>query len=286
MKENHFHTPYLNACKAHRWEPRVKSYSRYISLINLQWSYSKKLFLAVLALLGISEGYFLYTNLSNATFVRKVYDYATSTLVETGEVWSMRFEEFLARSHWKNLFIAALLLTILILVSVSFRQKSVAMTEYTYIRLPVSIHSWFITTVIHALCIFIILLGVQLLFIFLGYQMYLYFVPKEAVMSQGLFLAFLRWDFLHFTFPLTDPFRIILSGVFILHLSIVATYINMCITFRERKVGAIVFSLFFYLIFYNRQSIGGIIITMLCLFLSIGWMYINFKGMKERLGGE
>lgn len=276
----------LRVCNACRWEQKVKSYSRYISLINVQWHYTKKLLLAVLALLGIGEGYFLYTNLSNATFVRKVYDYATSTLVETGDVWSLRYEELLARSHWKNLFIASLILTLLILVSVSFRQKSVAMTEYTYIRLPVSVHSWFITTTIHAFCVFIILLGVQFLFIFLGYEMYLYFVPKEVVMNQGLFLAFIRWDFLRFTFPFTDPLRIIYSGVFILHLSIVTAYLNMCITFREKKVGALVFSIFFYLIFYERQSIGGIIITSLFLFLSMAWMYMNFKGMKERMGGE
>lgn len=264
----------------------MKSYSRYISLINLQWNYIKKLFLAVLALLGISEGYFLYTNLSNANFVRKVYDHTTNTLVETGEVWSLRFEEFLARSHWKNLFIAALLLTLLILISVSFRQKSVAMTEYTYIRLPVSIHSWFITTAIHALCIFIILIGVQFLFVILGYEMYLYFVPKEAVMSQGLFLAFVRWDFLRFTFPITDPLRNVYNAVFILHLCFIATYLNMCITFRMKKVGAIIFSIFFYLIFYIKQSIGGSILIMLFLFVSMAWMYMNFKGMKERLGGE
>ena len=264
----------------------LKSYSRYISLINLQWNYTKKLFLMVLALLGISEGYFLYTNLSNATFLRKVYDYNTGILKETGDFWSFRFEEFLARSHWKNIFIIALLITLLLLVSVAFRQKSVAMTEYTYTRLPITIHSWFITTAVHALCIFIILLGVQFLYIFLGYEMYLYFVPKEAVMSQGLFLAFVRWDFLRFTFPITDPIRIIYNGVLLLHLSVVATYFNMCITFREKKVGAIIFSLFFYLIFYTQLSIGGFILNTLLIFMTMVWMYMNFISMKERLGGE
>lgn len=265
---------------------RVKSYSRYISLINLQWNYTKKLFLVVLSLLGVSEGYFLYSNLSKATFLRKVYDYTMNTLVETDDIWSLRFEEFLARSHWNNLFIASLLVTLLILISVSFRQKSVAMTEYTYIRLPISIHSWFITTAVHALCIFVILIGVQFLYIFLGHEMYLYFVPKEAVMSQGLFLAFVRWNFLRFTFPITDLLRIIYNGVFILHLSFVATYLNMCIMYREKRVGSIVFSIFLYLIFYNKQSIGGSILMMSFLFLTMVWMYMNFRGMKDRLGCE
>jgi hypothetical protein len=265
-----------------RWMNR---YSRFISLINLQWNYTKKLFLLVLVLLGGSEGYFLYSNLSKATFFRKVYDYTTNTLIETEDIWSLRFEEFIARSHWNNLFIASLLVTLLLLISVSFRQKSVAMTEYTYMRLPISTNTWFITTLAHALCVFIILIGVQFLFIFLGYKMYLYFVPREAVMSQGLFLAFVRWDFLRFTFPVTDPLRMIYNGVFILHLSIVATYLNMCITFREKKVGAIVSSIFFYLLFYIKQSIGGSIGIILVLFLSIVWMYKDFSGMKERLGG-
>lgn len=264
---------------------KVNQYERVMSLIQLQWKYTKNFFIGIIILLLGSEGYFFYSNLSKATFKRMDYDYATGSLVETSAPWSLRFEDLLAMSNWDKIFIIGVAATLLLLVSVAFRQKSVTKAEYTYLRLPVSKNTLFITKILHGLSVFLILLGVQFTMILLAYQMYRYMVPEEALMQGGLFLAFVRWNFLLYTFPIIDPIRMVLNIAYCLHLAIAAAYINVCILFKVNRPGPVILSILFYLAFYNGMPIFWFLISFVTLILTMLWMYKNYKWMIS-IGGE
>ncbi len=264
----------------------MNRYERVMSLIQVQWKYTKKFLIGIIILLLGSEGYFLYSNLAKTTFKRMEYDYATGALVETSNSWSLRFEELLAMSYWDKIFIIAVVATLLLLVSIAFRQKSASMAEYTYLRLPISSNTLYFTKILHSLSVLLILLGVQFASVLLGYQMYLYMVPQEAVMHGGLFLAFVRWNFLLQTYPIIDPLRVVLNIAYVVHLAMSAAYMNVCILLKVNRPGPVILVIIFYLIFYNPMSIFGFVISFGILILSMIWMYKNYKGMITSLGGE
>lgn len=261
-------------------------YQRFVSLVQLQWKYTKGFLFIILLLLVGGEGYLLYSNLSNASFKRMEYDYSIGMLVETNNPWSLRFEEYLARSYWDKIFLIALFLTILLLVSIAFRQKSVAMAEYTYLRLPVSSNILFLSKSLHVLSILLILLGVQMAMVLVGYRMYLGLVPDDVVMNQGLFLAFARWDFLHCTYPIIDPFRMIVNVFYIIYLSVLVTYLNISILMKEKVRGFIILGFIACLFFYNVMSILGSYLVIAVLVISMVQMYRTYRNMNGIWGGN
>ena len=259
-------------------------YKRLVSITNVLWSYTWKLFVPLIILLGLSQGYFLYNNFANGTF-QNIYDqnrYDTNAYNQL-KPWSLRYEEYLARSYVKEIFIFALLITIIILVSISLRQKLASKTEYTFLRLPVSRFTWFSTNVVYASSVLAILFAVQFIIILAGYQMYLYFVPEEAVMTQGLFLAFARWDFLNMFFPIINPYKIIINVLYIIHTGILITYINMIVLLKSNRRLTILAALFPLLI-NDFEGISGFVFVIVILLVIDLWMVYSYRSMLKELG--
>lgn len=190
-------------------------YKRYISIFNLLWKYSFKWFVLILLIMCIGEGYYLYQELTTTMYEKESY-YTEEPAIEP---WAPRFEEFLARSHVKEFFIVTLIVTVLILVSIPLRQRSAAVFEYSYLRLPIKKGSWQVISGLHAFIHIIIVIGVQFGMILIGYWMYLTYVPEEAQMTQAVFLAFIRWDFLRAVYPITDVLRLIYIVVVLLSIN-------------------------------------------------------------------
>ncbi len=257
-------------------------YKRLVSITNVLWSYTWKLFVPLLILLGFGQGYFLYNNFKNATFQNQ-YWYGADENIEL-HPWSLRFEEYLARSYVKDIFTVALIITIIILISVSLRQKLVSKTEYTYLRLPVSKYTWFFTNAFFASSILVILLAFQFIIILFGYQMYLHFVPEEAVMNQGLFLAFARWDFLNKFFPIINPYKVVTGLLYLIHSGILIAYVNVMVLLKSNRRSVLLAGLFPFL-FSNYQDISGFIFVIVMLVIIDLWIILSYplmlKGLEE-----
>ena len=94
------------------------TYIRYLSVLHLQWKYTWKAFAGIILLLCVGEGYLLYQQLLNADYQKEFH--RNINRETTMEPWAPRFEEFLAQSHYKAIFLTAILLT-LILFYYSFK---------------------------------------------------------------------------------------------------------------------------------------------------------------------
>ena len=261
-------------------------YRRLTSITNVLWAYTWKLFLPVLALLGFSQGYFLYSNLKDANY-ENLYD--TSRYLYSSDMelkpWSLRFEEILARSHVKGIFILALIITIIILISISLRQKLVSKVEYTYLRLPVSKYTWFFTNAFYGISILAILFAFQLIVILIGYKMYLYFVPEEAVMTQGLFLAFARWEFLYDFYPVINPFKIITNIILLIHTGLIIAHVNMAVLLKSNRRFSHVVGLLPFL-FNSYEGIGGFIFLVVVVVLIDWWIVTYYPLMFKEVDKE
>lgn len=243
-------------------------YKRYVSILNLQWKYTWKAFTAILVFMFIGQGYFLYKELTNAVFEKEIHNGVTQAV----EPWAMRFEEFLARSHMEGIFIIAMILTVLLLISVPIRQRSVSMVEYSYMRLPVRKGTWQVMTLVHGITHFLILLGAQFGIIIISYQMYLKFVPEEAQMTQALFLAFIRWDFLLAIFPITDIFRLLYFVVILISLAVIVFYLPICIQKRHKSIFPFLICGYYYIDLTTQRGISTIILSSILLIAAMIFM--------------
>ena len=266
----------------------VVFYKRLVSITNVLWAYTWKLFIPLLTILGLSQGYLLYKNFTNASF-ENLYDQSRYGLKLNPDMelkpWSLRFEEYLAKSHVNDIFLLVLIITIVILASISLRQKLASKAEYTYLRLPISNYSLFFANVLYAISILAILFAFQLIIILMGYQMYLYFVPEEAVMTQGLFLAFVRWDFLNKFFPIIYPFKIITNILMLFHVGILITYTNMMVLLRSNRRTTIIVGLFPFLI-NSYEGIGGFIFVTVVVVIIDLWMLLTYPLMLKEVEKE
>lgn len=255
-------------------------YKRFVANTNVLWAYTRKLFIPLLILLGSSQVYFLYNNFTKASF-QNLYDkyyYQADRLIKP---WSLRFEEYLARSYVKEIFIIAFIITLIILVSIPLRQKMVSKVEYTYLRMPSSKYTWFFTNVIYYASILFILIAVQLLVIFIGYIMYLHFVPEDAVMTGGLFLAFTRWDFINALYHVSEPLKIVVNFFYLIHLGFIITYFNVLSWFKSKVTFFIFATMFPFLINTYDGIIGFSIVIVLMIIFDI-WILYKFNDLLEK----
>lgn len=256
-------------------------YKRVLSITNVLWSYTWKMFIPLLFFLGITEGYFIYNNIAKNTF-------RTNSNVAgypEGMPWAPRFEGYLLGSHVEGLFMLALLITIVILISIPIRQKLVAKTEYTYHRLPVSRFTRFFTSAFYCSSILVILFALQLIIILVAYEVYLHFLPEEAVMTQGLFLSFIRWGFLKTVYPISDPLKIIRNILYFIHAGFAITHISTLIIYRK-KPGLNTIQILLPYLFIGFEGMVGIVITFTLLILNSAGIIIEHKVVTKTLEEE
>lgn len=233
-------------------------YKRYVSILNLKWKYTWKAFTAILVFMLAGQGFFLYKELE----------------------WGASFEDILKRSHIQGFFITATILTVLLLISVPIRQRSVSAVDYTYSRLPLRKGAWHVMTFVHTITHFLILLGVQFGMVVITYQIYLKLLPEEAKMTQTLFLAFIRWEFLRAIFPITDIFRLLYIVVILASLAVLVYYYPICIQKRYRSILPLLVCGYYYINFMDYRGIFSIILSSVIL---VGVMiYMIFIGGELR----
>lgn len=268
----------------------MKNYKRFASLIGVQWKYTKKFFfLLILCFVG-AQGALLYMNLSrtasNFTLEGQGFSTRYTRYMSDGTTpWYYRFELLLSMSHWDKIFVIGLAFILILLTFNAFRQRSEAVVEYTYTRLPMKPNMVLRAMFIHNLCLFLILIGVQFVMVFVGYRLYLSFVIEDVVMKQGLFLAFIRWDFLRRLYPIGDVIRLLFNVVCLMHISYISTIQGMRTVYRERAAGL---DLFVIVVWILLLSIIGdpSIPWFICITFAIGMdalrMLRKYQGMVRR----
>lgn len=264
----------------------MKNYKRFTSLMGVQWNYTKKLFfLLILCFIG-AEGSLLYLNLrrtaSNFTLEGQGFD---TRFINGTTPWYYRFELLLSMSHWDKIFIIGLFLILILLTSNAFRQRSAAVVEYTYTRLPMKSNTLLGVMFLHNLSLFLILIGVQFAMVFVGYKLYVSFVIEDVVMKQGLFLAFIRWDFLRRLYPITDGIRLLFNVVCLVHISFMSAIQGMRTVFRERTAGLDLFVIVAWILLLSLMSdpsIPWFIYITFAIGLDGLRMFRKYQGMVRR----
>lgn len=250
------------------------------ALMDLHWIYSKKLFYIILSLVGALQILLLYMKLNDATFFR--YGQITKSPYGDELINGVpRLEEYMAQCGWERIFYVGLLSLLFLLISGALRQRSVSSAIYTYERLPLSEGRWYGSIVVYHMTIFCIYLAAQLIIILLGYGIYIMTFPREAIMTQSLFLAFVRWDFLLIIFPLTDPIRLLANLFFFLYLGVYCSHQLICIHYRISSVGMTLLLVIIVLYWREKMSIGITIATVLACILASLWMINIYRQRKE-----
>lgn len=256
------------------------TYRRYVSILHLQWKYTWKAFAGIILLLCAGEGYFFYQRLIHTDYQIEANE-SINNWDATLKPWAPRFEEFLAQSHFKALFLTAILLTLILLISIPIRQNMSTKTDYMYLRLPIPRIVRPITSGVHTLSHLVILLRVQFGMILIGYQMYLEFIPKEAQMTQALFLAFFRWDFLRTVFPISNVMRFIYNLFVLISIVISVVYVQICIETKHKNIIPIVVNGYIYTKFYELLYLSTMIKYLIILTISILVMIYYAKDYLE-----
>lgn len=255
----------------------MKQYRRYISILNLQWRYTWRIFIGILGFLVVTQGFFLYRQMRNASFTQELTNWTQEGTNTYLIPWSLRLEEYMARSYIKEIFLISLILTVILLITVSFWQRSNSNIDYTIMRLPVRGKTWYVISFFHALLHFVILISVQMGMIFAAYGMYMRMVPEDVQMTQALVLSFFRWDFLRGLYPIGNPLQQNYCILVFISLSILVVYLQICIIKKRNFVFSLLVCGFAYMSFFDVLSVNGAYFNMFLIVLISGIMMINMR---------
>lgn len=166
-------------------------------------------------------------------------------------VFPVRFEELMASFPCSLLFYVALVLSmglgVLLLLRDSFRTKSM----YTLLTVPVPRSIPFAAKLLATLLGVLTVYTVQLLSVCLFYAQFVSRIPEEARMHNGLYLAFLRSDFLAALFPLSPD----------------ALLVNLL------TVVCVAMAIFYAVLVIQHRRLQG--------FLLMVWLYLCIRVMNE-----
>ncbi len=250
-----------------------------LSLEMIQLSYCLKGTLWISVLLGGVELVLLYYQMITAKYGIIPNQHLGSIKMEP---WSFRLEEFLAKSRWDILFIVAFFGILILLSSVTIRQWNQSNVEYTYQRLPLrrSYHPFVVVG--NSIVCFFIFLSIQLGTILIGNLFYQTIVPENARMTQALFLAFLRWDFLRNCFPFFDAIQMIRLLALLFATGVFTMYFSYHIARRERPIILSVLYLGCIITFFGFQSLKYSILWLVILGITTFWMIVRYIQLRGR----
>ena len=254
----------------------MKQYNRYSSILSLHWRYTHRIFIGILGVLAVTQVYFLYNQMSTASFTKEITDWSTESREVIISPWSLRLEEYMARSHMKTIFIIGFVLVLVLLVLISIWQRSNSHIEYTIMKLPVRENTWYVTSWLHSFLHLMILLSVQLGLVFVAYGMYLFMIPKEAQMTQPLVLSFLRWDFLQSLFPIFDQLKLVYLITVLVSISLLVVYLQNCMM---KKITSVIIYLcgFAYKDFFEVMTKKEIYFNIFLMLLACVFMILLIK---------
>lgn len=245
----------------------MKRFNQNISFLNLNMRYTRTpLILLLLSMVGLQLGIF-YQNMINMSFEKNMtIDWENTTTI----AWSMRFEEILKQSYFTQIYYAIFFLTFIVIATIPVRQSMNCKARLTLLRLPIKRTTQFGLQCVHSFFLLFMVWGTQLLVVLAAFGIYKAKVPTDLQMSNGLFLAFIRYDFLRVLYPVTNPIHFLYHLIQFIGISITAAYLGLCIR-SKHSYGSSLFVIVLFMWTTNIQDVNTIfhLITtgIMCLFI-------------------
>ena len=249
---------------------------RFLSLTMVQSTYSLKGTITICFSLCLIQLGVLFFQLKHAVF-EKTPDGKVENLMP----WSYRFEEFLARSRWDIFFYVAFFSLVILLCSITVRQWNQSNVEYTYKRLPVPRYFYPLSLITNNLISIMFFYSIQFATLFAGNLLYQTLVPENLRMTQSLFLALLRWDFLNSIFPLFNGMQMIRLVLCILAIAVVTMLFSYHLARRDYPLFLGALFLGCLITFQQFQTIWKTLIWCLVLVFTVLSLTISYRNLKK-----
>lgn len=251
-------------------------WKRFLSLTMIQSSYSFKGVMTISLSLCLLQLGVLFVELKHTVFERIQYGYEESLMP-----WSYRFEEFLARSRWDLFFYVAFFSLFILLCSITLRQWNQSNVDYTYKRLPVPRYFYPFSIITNNLISIMFFYSIQFATLFAGNLLYHTLVPENLRMTQSLFLALLRWNFLNSIFPLFNGMQMIRLVLCILAIAVFTMLFSYHLARRDYPLFLGTLFLGCLITFQQFQTTWKTLIWCLVLVITVISLTISYRNLKK-----